>query len=406
MLELLFLLLPIAAFYGYYMGSHSSKQEIENNKSQHIRSFMKGINYFLSRDKDRAVDALISYYDSKVEHTFEECMTLASLFREKGELDRAIKFHKKIIEDSSTTPEERSYALLELATDFKRAGLLSNAEEILLELITYNSQKKRAVSSLVLLYQQEREWMKAISIVESYKKILEGDLVVNQGQFYCELATEHFSRANYSEAENLFKKALAVHPKCVRAMLNLAKIEIEKKRFDKVVSYLDQIINTDVVMSGLVVKILNKACEAILPANEIKQRKLNILKNWLDKAMSVPIVLELCNVLEDMEGLAKADEFIIRIAKSYPNIDVFSRMLKMSMVDLDAKSIERIGIIRDLIEHYKNQTPRFVCHRCGFETKMLFWQCPGCRRWESLKPANSMGIIEKKITSNPNSESK
>ena len=42
--------------------------------------------------------------------------------------------------------------------------------------------------------------MKAISIVESYKKILEGDLVVNQGQFYCELATEHFSRANYSEA--------------------------------------------------------------------------------------------------------------------------------------------------------------------------------------------------------------
>lgn len=406
MLELLFLLLPIAAFYGYYMGSHSSKQEIENNKSQHIRSFMKGINYFLSRDKDRAVDALISYYDSKVEHTFEECMTLASLFREKGELDRAIKFHKKIIEDSSTTPEERSYALLELVTDFKRAGLLSNAEEILLELITYNSQKKRAVSSLVLLYQQEREWMKAISIVESYKKILEGDLVVNQGQFYCELATEHFSRANYSEAENLFKKALVVHPKCVRAMLNLAKIEIEKKRFDKVVSYLDQIINTDVVMSGLVVKILNKACEAILPANEIKQRKLNILKNWLDKAMSVPIVLELCNVLEDVEGLAKADEFIIRIAKSYPNIDVFSRMLKMSMVDLDAKSIERIGIIRDLIEHYKNQTPRFVCHRCGFETKMLFWQCPGCRRWESLKPANSMGIIEKKITSNPNSESK
>ena len=406
MLELLFLLLPIAAFYGYYMGSHSSKQEIENNKSQHIRSFMKGINYFLSRDKDRAVDALISYYDSKVEHTFEECMTLASLFREKGELDRAIKFHKKIIEDSSTTPEERSYALLELATDFKRAGLLSNAEEILLELITYNSQKKRAVSSLVLLYQQEKEWMKAISIVESYKKILEGDLVVNQGQFYCELATEHFSRANYSEAENLFKKALAVHPKCVRAMLNLAKIEIEKKRFDKVVSYLDQIINTDVVMSGLVVKILNKACEVILPANEIKQRKLNILKNWLDKAMSVPIVLELCNVLEDVEGLAKADEFIIRIAKSYPNIDVFSRMLKMSMVDLDAKSIERIGIIRDLIEHYKNQTPRFVCHRCGFETKMLFWQCPGCRRWESLKPANSMGIIEKKITSNPNSESK
>ena len=406
MLELLFLLLPIAAFYGYYMGSHSSKQEIENNKSQHIRSFMKGINYFLSRDKDRAVDALISYYDSKVEHTFEECMTLASLFREKGELDRAIKFHKKIIEDSSTTPEERSYALLELVTDFKRAGLLSNAEEILLELITYNSQKKRAVSSLVLLYQQEREWMKAISIVESYKKILEGDLVVNQGQFYCELATEHFSRANYSEAENLFKKALAVHPKCVRAMLNLAKIEIEKKRFDKVVSYLDQIINTDVVMSGLVVKILNKACEVILPANEIKQRKLNILKNWLDKAMSVPIVLELCNVLEDVEGLAKADEFIIRIAKSYPNIDVFSRMLKMSMVDLDAKSIERIGIIRDLIEHYKNQTPRFVCHRCGFETKMLFWQCPGCRRWESLKPANSMGIIEKKITSNPNSESK
>ncbi|MDH5369549.1 MAG: hypothetical protein OEW99_05965, partial [Gammaproteobacteria bacterium] len=26
------------------------------------------------------------------------------------------------------------------------------------------------------------------------------------------------------------------------------------------------------------------------------------------------------------------------------------------------------------------------CHVCGFNGKTLHWQCPGCKRWDTVKP--------------------
>ncbi|MGH8263972.1 MAG: hypothetical protein ACRET4_10875, partial [Steroidobacteraceae bacterium] len=29
---------------------------------------------------------------------------------------------------------------------------------------------------------------------------------------------------------------------------------------------------------------------------------------------------------------------------------------------------------------------RYQCANCGFSSQALFWQCPGCREWDSMKP--------------------
>ena len=38
----------------------------------------------------------------------------------------------------------------------------------------------------------------------------------------------------------------------------------------------------------------------------------------------------------------------------------------------------------------KSKRNLVVCPHCGFESKILFWNCPSCRRWESMKPKKGL----------------
>ena len=56
MLELLFLLLPIAAAYGWYMGHRSAKRDQEDISNKLSRDYVTGVNFLLANQTDKAVD--------------------------------------------------------------------------------------------------------------------------------------------------------------------------------------------------------------------------------------------------------------------------------------------------------------------------------------------------------------
>ena len=47
MLELLFLLLPVAAAYGWYMGRRGAQQDKQQNADRLSREYVAGVNFFL-----------------------------------------------------------------------------------------------------------------------------------------------------------------------------------------------------------------------------------------------------------------------------------------------------------------------------------------------------------------------
>jgi lipopolysaccharide assembly protein B len=387
MLELLFLLLPVAAFYGYVMGIRSARKNSESQKISQLGFYTKGINYFLHRDKDKAVDEFIRYYDSKVDHSFEEGIALGNLFRERGELDRAIKFHTGLMTKDGVEPAQRSITLLELAKDFKRAGLLDKAEEILFELISYNSEKQRALQLLLKVYEQEKEWHKALNLISSYRNVLAGTVKQSEAEFLCEIASDEFANHVYSKAIDLFKKALSINPECFRAGLSLAKIEIELGHFSNAIDYLVKTSELDIEMIGLLVKPLRKCFDA----NNYEQH-MAILNLWLEKSDSEAVVLELANIILETKDKDSAEEFLMRRLKKTPNISLFTQLLNYRLSELDGKSQERLAVLKSLIEIYQAKNPRFICHKCGFKSNILFWQCPSCHGWEKMKPNNKLNL--------------
>lgn len=134
MLEILFLLLPIAAGYGWYMGRRSLRQNQYHQRKKLSRDYFTGLNYLLSNESDKAVDLFISLLDVDDE-TIDTHMSLGALFRKRGEVDRSIRIHQNLIARPSLTTEQRDAAMMELGKDYMAAGFYDRAEEIFLALI-------------------------------------------------------------------------------------------------------------------------------------------------------------------------------------------------------------------------------------------------------------------------------
>ncbi|MCE4105094.1 lipopolysaccharide assembly protein LapB, partial [Klebsiella pneumoniae] len=94
------------------------------------RSYFKGLNFLLNEQPDKAIDAFIEVARLDPETT-ELHFALGSLFRRRGETERAIRVHQNLVNRPDLPPNERDHALFELGQDFLRAGLLDRAEESL-----------------------------------------------------------------------------------------------------------------------------------------------------------------------------------------------------------------------------------------------------------------------------------
>ena len=95
MFELLFLLLPVAAIYGYYMGKNSLNSKRQESKTQQSANYLKGFDYLLNNKQEKAVDKFIAFLNSK-DPSFESSLALGNLFRQRGEVDKAIAVHEKM----------------------------------------------------------------------------------------------------------------------------------------------------------------------------------------------------------------------------------------------------------------------------------------------------------------------
>lgn len=127
MLELLFLLLPVAAAYGWYMGRRSAQQSKQDDASRLSRDYVTGVNFLLSNQQDKAVDLFLDMLKEDT-GTVEAHLTLGNLFRSRGEVDRAIRIHQSLMESASLTYDQRLLAVQQLGRDYMAAGLYDRAE--------------------------------------------------------------------------------------------------------------------------------------------------------------------------------------------------------------------------------------------------------------------------------------
>ena len=97
-----------------------------------IRTISPGLDYLVSEQPDRALDMFLKLMDANAD-TIETHFALGALYRRRGEVERAIRIHQNLLAREALAPEHREQALLALAQDYLRAGLLDRAEGLFSE---------------------------------------------------------------------------------------------------------------------------------------------------------------------------------------------------------------------------------------------------------------------------------
>src|SRR3954469_12626835 len=124
-------LLALPLFFG--MGWVAARIDIKSLLSESRAmptSYFRGLNFLLNEQPDKAIESFLQVAKENPQ-TVELQFALGSLFRRRGEVDRAIRMHQDLMNREDLAQEQRREASFELAQDFFKAGLLDHAEQVL-----------------------------------------------------------------------------------------------------------------------------------------------------------------------------------------------------------------------------------------------------------------------------------
>ncbi|MDY0972457.1 lipopolysaccharide assembly protein LapB [Siccibacter turicensis] len=386
MLELLFLLLPVAAAYGWYMGRRSAHQDKQQEASRLSRDYVTGVNFLLSNQQDKAVDLFLDMLKEDT-GTVEAHLTLGNLFRSRGEVDRAIRIHQSLMESASLTYDQRLLAIQQLGRDYMAAGMYDRAEEMFAQLVDETDFRVSALQQLLQIYQATSDWQKAIDTAERLVKLGKDQKRVEIAHFYCELALQMMGNDDMDKAMSLLKKGAAADRNSARVSIMMGRIFIAKGEYNKAVESLERVIEQDRELVSEILEMLQVCYQQLGKPDEWAE----FLKRCVEENTGATAELMLAEVMEQREGPETAQVYVTRQLQRHPTMRVFHRLMDYHLQEAEeGRAKESLMVLREMVGEQVRTKPRYRCQKCGFTAFTLYWHCPSCRAWSSIKPIRGL----------------
>lgn len=376
----LFLLVLAAIVIGWLLGrwqpfNKTSAQQADIFSEKYAR----GLNYLLTDDSDSAIKIFTDLIEVNKD-TIEIHLALASLFRSKGEVDRAIKIHQNLLARPNLTRRQRHMAIAELASDYLKAGLLDRAEKLYREMIELNTEPQQAYRHLLDLYITEKAWEDAIECAQVLYKLGEPDADVMYSQCLCEIASDAINSGNNRLARDSLDRALEVDTGCVRAALLLIRLHLQTDDTVTAKRIFLRLIRQSPEYMGLYIE----------PAREIyHSHESRVYQEFLQEQYqqypSPRLAIALLEHYAHTDEIDKAQQFLSDILNKSPSFEAFEfalRFLKSNPEQM-SETWETLSMFLKAVQDRKTE---YVCSRCGYESHAIQWLCPSCRNWASMKP--------------------
>ncbi|MCC8367457.1 lipopolysaccharide assembly protein LapB [Xenorhabdus sp. PB61.4] len=386
MLELLFLLLPIAAAYGWYMGRRSAQQDKQQSADRLSREYVDGVNFLLSNQQDKAVDLFLDMLKED-SSAFEAHLTLGNLFRSRGEVERAIRIHQSLMESASLTFEQRLLATQQLGRDYMAAGLYDRAENMFVQLIDEKDFRESALNSLLTIYQSTSDWSKAIEVAEKLVRLGKQQFREEIAHFYCELALQGMREDGFSDAIGYLNKAAQANKNCARVSIMFGRIYMAQKEYTKATEVLKRVLEQDKQLVSEVLPMLQECYRELVQPEEWEA----FIRCCVEENCGAITEIHLADIIEQKEGRDTAQIYINRQLERHPTMRLFYRLMDYHLADAEeGRAKESLLLLRNMVGEQIRTKPDYRCHKCGFTSRSLYWHCPSCRSWDTIKPIRGL----------------
>lgn len=369
--------------------SFCRKKSIKTIVAQKDEAFLKGVRHLLSDDRDRAIEEFTRSVQVNSD-TIETYIALGNLFRSKGDTDRAIHIRRTIILRPNIDEEVKFRTLFDIGLDYRKGGLLDRALEAFTELIRKQPGNLQTLKEIEKLHVEMHDWDNALSTRKQISRLVKGDHKHIMAHYQTEAGKVHLDKGDFSKAKSAFNKASSIDPSCVDAYLHLGDMHFENQEYKKAIAAWKKVVKIAPQFTFLAYRRLEGAY--------LKMQNLKPVEDFLKEcaetnsdAFTHLALARYLNNAGDHDGALKELESALKLDPDFWEARRFTGEI---LLDL-GRERDITEAYRELINHLNVPYLKFQCSNCGFKPVTLQWQCPQCRKWDTIT------LIERKAVDSP-----
>jgi lipopolysaccharide biosynthesis regulator YciM len=347
--------------------------------------YLEGVRYLLDDKPDRALEVFLGLAANDDE-TIDTHFALGSLYRRRGEVDRAIRVHQHIVGRAGLDERHRDAALTELARDYFRAGLYDRAEKLFLQLAESGRDPAVALAHLVRIHELQQDWEQAAAMHERLRAVGVPEQPGAIAHYWCELAETAIAQKDIDTALRYLRTARSEQRDCGRVAILRGDVARMQGDPERALRLYGRVIRRDFHLLPLVLPRLADAGRQAGRPEAFDESLRELLRNGVGNRSEIAYAAIVSGYYDDPVILDCVRELI---ATDSDLRDLAGAFLPAGTVP-DAVQLHAIATaLRNVVLRHA----RYRCSVCGIDGSMFLWQCPGCKSWDTLRAIAALEFL-------------
>jgi lipopolysaccharide biosynthesis regulator YciM len=372
---------------------------IDRRRARQSPHYILGLNFLVANQIDLAIEEL-SKAASLDADALEVHMILGNLYREKGQVGKAIAAHQGLLQRPRLSRLEHAYVLLCLGLDYKRGGFVDRALEAFNEVLRLDSKNEYALLNLQKLHEEQHQWTEAYDTRQRLSTLAANDARPQSQAILAfldnEIGLEAIRRKDHVEAIRRFEAAIDLDARAVPAYLNLGDLKVVQGSEREAAAIWEKVIEVAPDRAYLTFDRL----EALAIRTGNPDRFTRLCRRLIDgNPQDWRARLALSRHLAASGHAREALDLLFAALVQNPHALSIHQAIWRSLAQLHHPTalVDRYG---ELTEHAVFYLDPHICMRCRYRSTELLWQCPHCHEWGTFvedriapaKEAEELGV--------------
>ncbi len=356
---------------------------IDRRRARESPHYMLGLNFVVGGQIDPAIDELTRAAEIAGD-ALEIRLVLGNLYREKGQVGRAIQEHQQLLQRPGLRRIEHANVLLCLGLDYKRGGFVDRALEAFSEVLRLDPENPYALSNLEKLYEEQHQWAEAY-LTRQKLAARDGEAPkAHHEQILAflenELGMESLKRGEPAEALRRFQAAITLDERNTPAYLNLGDLQLQQGDASAAIATWERLIAQSPERAYLAFSRLEQAYAAAGSGTRFPELCRQLIaanpQDWRAR-------LALGSHLGAHGDPRQALDLLFDALVQNPHALVLHQAIwrTLSQLDLPQLLVRRyVELTRDAVFYLDAH----ICIRCRYRSTELLWQCPHCHEWNAF----------------------
>ena len=342
------------------------------------QAFFKGIQYILSNAHDQAIEEFTKSVQVNSD-TVETYVALGNLYRSKGDIDRAIRIRQSLILRPNIDEQIRLRALFDLGLDYRKGGFLDRALDAYSRVLEKEPTSVETLAEVEKIYEEMKDWANAFATRKKLSGLIKGEHGHILAHHQTEMGKAYHRQGELAKAKACYKWALSLDEHCVDAYLHLGDLYFGQQDYQTAITSWKKVVKVAPQFTFLAYRRLEGAYARMENLSPVEEFLKECAKMDSDAFTHVALARYLYNE-QDYEGALRELKNALDLNPSFWEARKFMGEILL------ARGMEKAALaaFQDLIARLNVPYLKFQCTNCGFRANELQWQCPQCRKWDTI----------------------